>query len=84
MNLDSLDLYRNSVFPVHRRRLHALLDRKRLCTAAMALSGSTFPILFRFVDEQAHGHEHGLNAIFVILQNDGEDHFSNTNNRTIP
>jgi hypothetical protein len=55
--------------------LDLLLDSKRLCTAAQALAGSPFSTLFRFVEEQAHCHEHGLSAIFVILQNDGNDHF---------
>jgi hypothetical protein len=37
--------------------------------------GASFTVLFRFVEEQAHGHERGLSAIFVILQNDGDDLF---------
>jgi Leucine Rich repeat len=64
-----------------RQRLYLILDRKRLCMAAQALAGSTFSVLFRAV-EKAHRHEHGLSAIFVILQNDGEDHFCNANNRS--
>jgi hypothetical protein len=65
-----------------RRRLDLILDRKRLCTEASALAGSAFPVLFRAVEE-AHGHEHGLSAIFVILQDDGDDYFCNANNRAI-
>jgi hypothetical protein len=48
-----------------------------------ALAGSTFSTLFRFVEEQAHRHEYGLGAIFVVLQNDGDDHFCKANNRRI-
>jgi hypothetical protein len=58
------------------RRVKLLLDRKRFCTEAQALAGSPFPILFRAVEE-AHGHEHSLNVIFTILQNDGDDCFYN-------
>jgi hypothetical protein len=66
----------------HGRRLDLLLDRKRLCAEASALAGSPFSVLFPFV-EKAHRHEHGFSAILVILQNDGDDHFSNANNRAI-
>jgi Leucine Rich repeat len=72
--------------PHQQRRLDLLLDpeqKQRLCIEAQALAGSTFPILFRFVEEQAHGHRHGLSAIFVILRNDGDDYFCNANNRGI-
>jgi Leucine Rich repeat len=62
------------------RRLTLLLDRKRLCTEAQALAGTDFSAMFRFV-EKAHRHEHGLSAIFVMLQNDGEDRFYNANKR---
>jgi Leucine Rich repeat len=68
--------------PDQRLRLDMLLDRKRLVSAATALGGAPFSVLFRFVKEQAHGHEHGLGAIFMILQNDGDDHFCTANNRT--
>jgi Leucine Rich repeat len=91
-NLDSLGCCADRIIgptstPLHAhqyRRLASLLDRKRLCTAANALAGSnSFSILFRFVEEMAHGHDHGLGAIFVILQNDGEDHFCNAYKRAI-
>jgi Leucine Rich repeat len=81
-NLDSI------LFNVHMRnnnqrcRLNLLLERKRLCTEASTLGGSPFSVLFSFV-ERAHRHEHGLSAIFRILQNDGEDHFSQANNRAM-
>jgi hypothetical protein len=56
--------------PDQQGRLALLLDPKqRLCTEAQALAGSTFAILFQFVEERAHGHEYGLSAIFVILRN---------------
>jgi Leucine Rich repeat len=84
-NLESLALgvVENGVRnPDQRRRLGLLLDRKRLCTAATAIAGSPFSVLFRFVEE-VHRHEHGLGAIFVILQNDGDDYFCNAFNRAI-
>jgi hypothetical protein len=59
-----------------------LLERKRLCTSATDLVGSSFSALFCFVEE-AHRDEHGFSAIFVILQTDGEDQFCNANNRAI-
>jgi Leucine Rich repeat len=65
------------------RHLKLLFARKRLVARASALAGSTFPVLFRFVEEQAHRHEQGLGAIFVILQNDGDDHFYTALNRAM-
>jgi hypothetical protein len=59
------------------------LERKSLVTEAQELAGSTFSVLFRFVEEEAHGHENGPSAILVILQNDGDDYFGNANNRAI-
>jgi Leucine Rich repeat len=86
MNLDSIGWNsRNgniTLNPDQQRRLELLLERKCLCTAAQARAGSSFPVLFRVV-EVAHRHEHGLGAIFVILLNDGDDHFCNANNRAI-
>jgi hypothetical protein len=81
-NLDRIDVDDDTLSPGQLRRLDLLLGRKRLCSRASALAGSTFPILFRAVEE-AHRHEHGLGAIFVILQNDGDDHFCNALNRAI-
>jgi Leucine Rich repeat len=83
-NLDRIDLEVDRILnPDQQRRLGWLLERKRLCNAAQALAGSTFSVLFRFVEEQAHGHAHGLGAIFIILKNDGEYHFCSANNRTV-
>jgi Leucine Rich repeat len=82
-NLDHLNVGRGFLNPDQRHRLGLLLERKRLCNAAQTLAGSTFPVLFNFVEEQAHSHEHGLSAIFVILQNDGEDHFCTAHDRTV-
>jgi Leucine Rich repeat len=82
-NLDSIAVdEEGSLNPDQRRRLDLLLDRKRLVKAAQALAGSTFPVLFQFV-EKAHRHENGLGAIFVILQNDGDDHFCHAHNRAM-
>jgi hypothetical protein len=54
----------------------------RLIRAAQARTGASFStgappfaVLFRFVEEHAHRHEHGLSAVMVILQNGGEMHF---------
>jgi Leucine Rich repeat len=82
-NLDRLDVDDRMLNDDQQLRLNLLLERKRLCVAAQALAGSTFPVLFRFVEEQAHWHEHGLGAIFVILQNDGEDFFCTAHNRAM-
>jgi hypothetical protein len=80
---DHLDVgTRGDLLAYHQHQLDLLYARKRLGTAAQALAGSSFSVLFRAVEE-AHHHEHGLSAIFVILQNDGEDYFYNTNVRTI-
>jgi hypothetical protein len=79
-NLDRVDVY---VDPDQRHRLDLLLERKRLVTAAQALAGSYFSDLFRFVEEEAHSHEHGMSAILVVLQNDGDDYFCNANNRAV-
>jgi hypothetical protein len=68
--------------PDQRSSLDTLLDRKRLCTEAAALAGSSFPVLFRAM-EAAHRNEQGLGVIFVILQNDVEDSCCNANNRAI-
>jgi hypothetical protein len=84
-NLDRLDVGDEDVL-LHLdepHRLDLLLDRKRLCTAAQALAGSSFSILFQFVEEQGHRHEHGLSAILVILQNDGDGHFYTALDRTV-
>jgi hypothetical protein len=81
-NLDSVDVDEDILSSDQQRRLDLLLDRKRLVTKAQALGGSTFPVLFRFVEE-ARCHEQGLGAIFVILQNDGEDYFYTAHNRAI-
>jgi hypothetical protein len=85
-NLDSISINmranRDILSPDQRRRLNLILNRKRQCTTAQALAGSTFSVLFPAVEE-AHGHEYGLSAIFVILQNDGDDYFCNANNRAI-
>jgi Leucine Rich repeat len=70
--------------PEQQLSLDLLLQRKRLDAEAQALAGSTFSVLFRFVEEQAHPHEHGLGAIFVILRNDGKGHFCTAHNRTAP
>jgi Ran GTPase-activating protein (RanGAP) involved in mRNA processing and transport len=83
-NLDRLLLTEDILSPPdQRRRLELLLDRKRLCCKAATLAGAPFSVLISFVLDQAHGHEHGLSAIFLILQNDGEDHFCTANNRAI-
>jgi Ran GTPase-activating protein (RanGAP) involved in mRNA processing and transport len=83
-NLDRLVMERRrGLNPDEQRRLDLLLDRKRLCTAAQALAGSSFSVLFQFVEEQAHCHEHGLSAILVILQNDGDDYFYTALDRTV-
>jgi Ran GTPase-activating protein (RanGAP) involved in mRNA processing and transport len=81
-NLDRLDVTEDILSPPDQRsRLERLLDRKRLCTQAMALAGAPFDVLWQFVEKQAHGHEHGLSAILIILQNDGEDQHFCTNRR---
>jgi hypothetical protein len=36
--------------------------------------------LFQAVEEAAHHDEFGLGAIFVILQNDGDNYFCSANN----
>jgi Leucine Rich repeat len=65
----------------HRRRLDFVLrGGNRLYTAALAVGGQPFPVLFQAVLEEAHHHEFGLSAIFVILQNDGDDYFCSANN----
>jgi Leucine Rich repeat len=74
-NLDRLDVSRGVLTMDQLHCLYLLMCRKRLCTAAQALAGSEFSDLFQFVQEEAHGHEHGLSAIYIILQNDGDDHF---------
>jgi hypothetical protein len=71
-----------TIRPAVQQRLDLVLDRKRLCNDASALAGSSFPVLFRFI-ERAHRHEHGLSAVFVILLNDGYDHFCNASNRAV-
>jgi hypothetical protein len=76
-NLDRVDII---FFLDLRRRLDLLLERKRLCNVAQAFAGLSFSLLFGFVKETAHHHEHGLSAIFVILQNDGDDHFYTAHN----
>jgi Ran GTPase-activating protein (RanGAP) involved in mRNA processing and transport len=81
-NLDSINVGVMTLCPDDQRRLDLLLDRKRLCTEASALAGSAFSVLFRAM-EDAHRHEHGLSAIFLILQNDGDDYFSTAHNRAI-
>jgi Leucine Rich repeat len=81
-NLDRCDASGNHLDPDHRRRLDLLLDRKRQCTDASALAGSSFSVLFRAVEE-FHRHEHGLSAIFLILQNDGNDYFCNAITREL-
>jgi Leucine Rich repeat len=86
-NLVRLDVEIGILNPDQKRRLNLLLDpeqKQRLCIEAQALAGSTFPVLFRFMEERAHGHRHGISAIFVILQNDGDDYFCNANNRANP
>jgi Leucine Rich repeat len=84
INLDHLAVGGRGILdPDQQRRLDLVLERKRLCTTAQALAGSSFSVLFQFVEEHAHGHEHGLGAIFVILQNDGEDHFCTAHDRTV-
>jgi hypothetical protein len=63
------------------RRLDFVLHGgNRLYTAAQAVGGQPFPVLFQAVEE-AHPHEFGLSAIFVILQNDGNDYFCVANSR---
>jgi hypothetical protein len=68
--------------PDQQRRFNLILERNRLYTAAKALAGSPFSVLFQFMEE-AHRHENGLSAIFAILRNDGDDYFCNANNRAI-
>jgi Leucine Rich repeat len=65
--------------PDQRRRLDFVLKGgNRLFTASQALGGQPFPVLFEAVEE-AHRHEFGLGAIFVILQSDGDDYFCSAN-----
>jgi Ran GTPase-activating protein (RanGAP) involved in mRNA processing and transport len=73
-NLDHLQINDQFLGEENRRRLDLLLERRLLCTVAQALAGSTFSDLFQFV-EAARRHDHGLSAIFLILRNDGDDHF---------
>jgi Leucine Rich repeat len=83
-NLDVLDVGGATILSSdQQRRLHLLFDHRRLVSEAQALAGSTFSVLFRFVEKQAHCHEHGLSAIFVILQNDGDDYFHTALNRSV-
>jgi Ran GTPase-activating protein (RanGAP) involved in mRNA processing and transport len=65
-----------------RRRLDFVLrGGNRLYTAAQAIGGQPFPVLFQAVEEAQCHDEFGLGAIFVILQNDGDDYFCSANSR---
>jgi hypothetical protein len=81
VKLQSLEFDSRVLDPDQRRRLDfVLMGGNRLFTAARALGGQPFPVLFQAVLEEAHPHEFGLTAIFVILQNDGDDYFCSANN----
>jgi NLR family CARD domain-containing protein 3 len=82
-NLDCIHVNETPLLiPDPRDRLDLILDRNRMVAKAQSLAGSTFTILFRAMEE-AHHHKYGLSAIFVILQNDGDDLFCTALNRAM-
>jgi Leucine Rich repeat len=82
MNLQRLSRDTITLDSDQQRRLDfVLMGGNRLFTAAQALGGQPFPVLFQAMGEAHHHHEFGLSAIFVILLNDGDDYFCSANNR---